>query len=376
MSSPIRLDTGGSATAALDRPARTPIDLDAWTAQVTGLAGGTVLLQGDPLRHPKLPRLLQSLAGREIWLETDGLPLTSPVVRQALVRFGVTGVRLWVHAAAADAHDWLVGQPGALRRTLRAQRALMDDGLTVHWSAVLTRPTVPLLTPWVDLGKRMGARALWLRRLQASGPAEARFASLSPRLGLLTPLEAALDHARTLRIPALVADVPRCVVPGAPLAPAERCTDPCETCPGAPDCGGWPVDYGTRFGLSERPRQRVPAHGVREVVVDPGAPSREVRILVAKAGGELPDVLRLVDVFAHPEGEGLVRDALRMGLPRVEVTGWGDGIERLSAPARLAFARLAAVELTLEEQAQQDAVRGAGSWARTRGLLEQLGRGV
>jgi len=332
-----RLDDAASPPRALSA-----LRIDFASAPPSGrwlLSGGEPTLRADLLDIIKAARAARGAGG--LWLRTDGLALVGAPVCQALKRSGLDGVRIPMHSGRADAHDWLVGQPGAARRVVKAIRAAAAAELAVEVEVTLTRPTAPYLAETVALALRLGASALWIRRLRPTSAAAGQFIALSPRMGLLrAPVEEAVRIAEDLGAALTVAGLPRCVVPGAAehLAPDGAEAEPCTTCPGPPACAGVPTEYTSRFGWSEiwrlTPRQKQPS--VR-VVLRPDEPSRVLRARMLQAAQLQPARLRLVDAAAHPEARSLLRDALRLSVPRVEVCG---RVSQLSALPDTALFRL------------------------------------
>ena len=102
---------------------------------------------------------------------------------QRLRAAGVQRLHVPFHCARQDAHDWLVGQAGALKTAHRAIRACLEAELPVVAEIVLTRPTAPHLAETVEVLARLGVRS----DLRAA-PDGARtrdgteFVPLSPRL--------------------------------------------------------------------------------------------------------------------------------------------------------------------------------------------------
>src|SRR5207253_2554892 len=97
---------------------------------------------------------------------TAGAGITTAVV-QRLRSAGVQRLNVPFHSARRDAHDWLVGQPGALKTALRAIRTCVDAAMPVAAEVVVTRPTMPHLAETVDVLTHVGVRTICLRRLTA-----------------------------------------------------------------------------------------------------------------------------------------------------------------------------------------------------------------
>ena len=334
---------------------------------------------GEPLGRSDLWALLAEL----VQLRPANLGMCTPgegvsrVLVEHLRSLGVQRLHVPFHCARQDAHDWLVGEVGALKKAHRAIRACVESGLPVAADIVLTRPTMPHLAETIEVLARVGVRTVCVRRLTADEASGPEFVPLSPRLGLLEPsLEAAAAVALGRRVRLTLRDLPLCVAPRLrPLfAPPEselwvmadgtakkrgEAEVGCGSCPGMPECDGAPRDYVARFGWEELVEPRTRAARVQEDVKDqqagrssgpmvfswrsprrvrceacadaadektkpqhPQESTRVVRARLVQAARFRPSVLRLVgaDLLAHPQAAPLIYDALRL-FSHVEVAG-------------------------------------------------------
>lgn len=237
-------------------------------------AWGWTLSGGEPTLRSDLPQLIRAVADAEapnLGLATDGFALVSPRVAGTLVDAGLQRVRIGLHSARADAHDWLAGASGATRRVRKAIEACSAAGLVVEVETVVTRPVMPLLEEIVLLASALGARALHFRRPRLDGPRWRESVSLSPRFGLLQPwLEGATQAAWRRGMRVTLHDFPACAAPskgrfragrgterwllGPELEELRAALEPtsttgCASCPSS--CGGAPADYVARFGRTE-----------------------------------------------------------------------------------------------------------------------------
>jgi len=255
----------------------------------------------------------------------------------------------------------------------------------------------PAASRFITLSPRLGLAEPYLHAAVVA----ARDAGLAVRLlGLprcaVPRVSADVFGTETLRVP----DVPGLQglaeeLEGMLVAPG------CPSCPGVPICGGAPADYVSRFGRdeldSERPgapgvprpqppvpgvrpapppprRGRAPATRLRFVVRqssfpdlggDPmaGAPldavrtvarqsfvgsSREIRRELARCAQEGIERLRIegAGVFDHPDVASLLRDALRLGIARVEACGDVRPLAQLSDREVVGLRGLALLEST------------------------------
>lgn len=365
------ITVGGSARYAerLDLPAGPVRDGAAVCAEVAAAAVPCMLTGGEPTLRADLPALL---AAGAIGMRTDGLLLASAGALTALRRAGLQRVRIRIHSSRPDAHDWLSGAAGSLKRALRGLQACARAGVVAEVEVVLTRATIDHLDETVALVCRLGARGVLLRRLTAQGPCVSDFIALSPRLGLLrSPLEDALAAADAAGVPAWIEGVPVCMAPTAraharPAARATGCTD----CP--PHCPGYPADYAERFGSAELWRVAGRPQRARiRVVISPDEPTRDVRRRLVAAAMCQPTTLRVIGVARHPARAELLRELQRLSVPEVELAGLLHGLTTLSRADQLrlrGFARLDAALLGASPQAHDAAVGEPGAWAALGGL--------
>lgn len=237
------------------------------------IAGGEPTLRGD---LPELIALVAEVRGEPPCLATDGLALAGAEALAPLVRAGLRRVRIALHSARPDAHDFLTGLAGSARRVMRAVRTCDAAGLDVEIEAAVSRVNTTHLAELAELAGRLRATALHLRRLVERGHASGEPVMLLPRLGLLEPhLEQAAAVALRRGMRVTLRDFPPCAAPGASalcsppghlrwlvaegvgwraMADALQGASPrqrCGRCPGLPACAGAPADYVARFGLAE-----------------------------------------------------------------------------------------------------------------------------
>ena len=344
-----------------------------------GRPGAFLVGGGEPLRRADLLGLLRDLfelRPDNLGLTTTGAGLTRAVVEH-LRSAGVQRLHVPFHCARRDAHDWLVGQPGALKAALRAIRTCVDAGMPVVAEVGVTRPTMPHLAETVGVLTHVGVRTICLRRLSAADVGTSEFILLSPRMSLVADdLEAAATTALQRRARLVIRDFPVCVAPRLSrlfaVSDSEATLTPdgvvesageggpgCPGCPGPPACAGAPPDYVARFGWEEfadpvpsevRIGETVVAQqhsrglgamaftwrGPRRVRCDacgdaqPSAgpeSTRAVRARLVDAARHRPAVLRLVgaELLAHPSAAALLFDAVRL-FARVECAGEGSTI--------------------------------------------------
>jgi MoaA/NifB/PqqE/SkfB family radical SAM enzyme len=268
----LRLCLGGRrrAPGRLDHATGSPdVALDELAAALAAHSrrAEVLLCGGEPTLRADLPRLIATLVpmAPRLGMLTDGLALSASGVAPALAASGLGRVRVELHAARPEVHDWLCGIPGAGRLAVRGIRASVAAGLRVECETVVTRPSAPYLAETVAVLGRLGVAAVHLRRLTARGAAADDFIALSPRFGLVEDeLAAALAAGRRASVEIVARDFPACVAPalrhagvelltvaGVTAASGATCERGCAACPGAPACEGAPADYVARFGHAE-----------------------------------------------------------------------------------------------------------------------------
>lgn len=272
----VRVRDCGQLDSDWDRTAEQP-GLDTVLQAAAQVMGTLVIGGGEPTLRSDVPSLLNALGGRSV-LATDGLALHSGSTVASLVKNGLRAVRLPIHSSRADAHDWLVGIPGAHRRVRSAVAALKNGGVDVGVEVVLTRPTITHLEETVALLIRLGVSSIRFRMLNRRGPAFQGYVSTAPRFGLMQPaLEAAIQMAMNNGVPVQLQGLPECAIPGFRdlhipqpayvlpdgVLPPSVHPAPSGGCIGCPaECSGAPKDYVDVFGWtefeSEAPLPRVP----------------------------------------------------------------------------------------------------------------------
>ncbi|MEZ4444977.1 MAG: radical SAM protein [Polyangiaceae bacterium] len=383
-----RLRQRGALPPALDEALPDP-PLGTLRDLLASIDGPVWLAGGEPTLRPDLPELIAAAATDRggVGLVTDGLALTRPEVVEPLVAAGLSQARLWIHAARADAHDWLVGRPGALRLTLRASKTLASFGVEQELEAVVTRPTMPYLVELVALALELGIGHLHLHRL----PTQPADVALTPRFGLLEPhLEHIAWEARRAGLALDFHDFPRCVVGAAEdnrVEAPERIHTPWPsvvthepTVPGCGDCQdddrtpcrGAPAGYVARFGRDEFPAEAIVpatrlravkarAEGAPAIVARPRAealrvrfggparvacpicgdhdlalphpePTRAIRQRLVRAAHQGAGRLRVADglSLSHPAAGAMLRECLLL-FPEVEVAGEASGLATMEA---------------------------------------------
>lgn len=398
---------------------------------VTNLPGAFLVGGGDPLGRADLATLLSELRALRadgLGLCCDGTGLTSATVER-LRAAGAQRVRIPFHCARRDAHDWLVGRPGALKTALRAIRTCVDAGMPVEAEVVVTRPTTPHLAETIDVLTRVGVRTISLRRLTARDVEPHEYVLLAPRHALLADeLERAATTALQRRVRLVIRDFPLCTAPRLQRLIARPGTEVwlapggafdtrgaagpgCPGCPGAPHCAGAPSDYVARFGweefadpapieervqedvagqqrlhasgtmvLSWRGPRRVRCDGCSDGPSDPPSaapePTRVVRARLVEAARFRPAILRLAgaELLAHPSAAALLYDAVRL-FPSVECAGEGSAIAKWSDLDLRRLKELGRVDVALygSDASTHDAHCGiAGSFTATLRGVERL----
>ncbi len=246
------------------------------------------------------------------------------------------------------------------------------------------------------LARRLGASALQLSLLRARGAAERSFASLAPRLPLLSrALEDAEREARRRGLELVLASFPACaagnlarlcsdpravrwLVPAAAPWGAYRealdapATSPgCSVCPGPPACAGAPGDYVAAFGWDELERRKseepvailhccnerfggpsrvaCPSCGQHTDEAAAPEPSRDIRQRLVRAAGRGASLLRVESAatLAHPDAAALLADLALLSFERVEVAGEASALDEMSDAELRALRFLSRLDVAL-----------------------------
>jgi MoaA/NifB/PqqE/SkfB family radical SAM enzyme len=289
---------------ALDTPRLDPPPPDLSHGQLEALLSDAKypdnlwLVGGEPTLNAELPRLLGALRGQaaqagaassRVGLVTDGLALADEAALQPLLSAGLSDVRVQLHAARLDAHDFLVQRKGAARRALQALKLLQRLGVRCEISTQLARVNASALADLVELAAELGVRVLRVERLRLPYSSREQAITLLLRLPLAEPaLELAAAKASSLGVHLEVSGFPHCFLGrAAPLAapsdgvqylidaawpraawqPDATVAQRCDGC--SDGCQGAGADYVERFGPTELFSAR-PASGEPKVAAPAG----------------------------------------------------------------------------------------------------------
>jgi len=279
-----RLRDPGQLDAPWTTEAEPSIDAIKTALSKTSTAGTIVFGGGEPTLRADFPSLVSLIPDNGV-LATDGLALHKKPLVKALTERGLQAVRIPVHSARPDAHNWLVGIPGAHRRACTAIGVLLDSGVDVGAEVTITRPTMPYLEETVAFLFRNGIRKLGFRMLERRGAATDSYITLAPRFGLMEPaLESALQVALRHGMDVSLSGIPHCAAPrfrdlhqtkaetifpkgiNAPT-PLPEPDGGCEGC--TPECIGAPKAYTDIFGWTEFGSQRGPMQADNHAISKP-----------------------------------------------------------------------------------------------------------
>ena len=297
MQSPLQsLDIAIGAVGALPQPGLLPADHPPASDAEVALAVASVrrgdavrLLGGDVLLWPGLPGLvaqIRAAGAAHVTAQTTALPLLRPGVAAAVRAMGISGLAVPLFAAEADAHDYLVGRPGAFMASLRGMRAARAAGLRLQLIAVALRPSMRSLESLVARALPLPIEALqvvipgpgsdaptaWLPHPALAAPFAQRAASLAlaARRGVsVRGLPPCLLGEVGSRAVELSPPLPALDAVGAPLAAAiarqfmTQAVDACDDCRWRACCGGVSVRQLERFGAAGiAARKDAPPRGV------------------------------------------------------------------------------------------------------------------
>lgn len=285
---------------------------------------------GEPTLRRDLPQLIQELSRHgysSISLCTDGAALHHDKTLSKLTDIGLTEIVYRLTALRSDANDWFMGFNGATKSLLRSIRAAKKSSLILTAEITLTRPTLPFLQETVEGLCRLGIDRIRVRRLQAKGRAATLFASLSPRFTQIgIPLREAAAAAYRNRTPYNISGFPSCMLSRLEESlckdPRDVLGQPCDVdkCPST--CQGQPMDYISRFGRYEfQVNKTVQENSARRIHFHLSESSRRIRKRMVASTFDDVAVLRITGDFRHPSAPQLLKDALRLSIPSVELSG-------------------------------------------------------
>jgi len=147
------------------------IEQDIEAARRSGVRS-LVLVGGEPLARQDLVRVLQSVRRMKlaVGVATNGRMLVYQRIRHLLVRANVGYVRVALHGLA-DAHDALVGVPGAFDQTYEGLRLLLVEAppsMHVDVACTVVEDNLDTMLSWVDLVVAMRSRTPVTIRFVAS----------------------------------------------------------------------------------------------------------------------------------------------------------------------------------------------------------------
>jgi hypothetical protein len=302
-----------------------------------------------------------------------------------------------IYSSRSEAHDWLAGEAGAWRRSMRCLEKLVEQDLPVDVEVVLTRPAVQQLPELAELLGRIRPSRVVFRFPVAGEVPDDRRVMLVPRMPIAIPaIESAVQRLERSRITAVAENVPLCA--GAPDLPRRVCrvsTDaPIEMlhCAGcdASRCSGVQRDYVATFGWTDFAAQS-PRAGVVLVPLRAPSPlrcrrcaddgeetsSRAMRMHLVRAASTGARTLRIVGTgaFWHRDAPSLLRDATRMSFGRVEVAGEASGLARFTDSQMARLNGITSIDFPLygPTAATHDMHDGvSGSWSRTWSAIERV----
>ena len=285
--------------------------LEAIRATADAHPGPLVIGGGEPTLRPDFPELIAAL-GRNRTIRTDGLALSNSETVKRLNANGLDAVRVPIHSARSDAHDWLVGLPGAHKRIRRTVATLLEAGIGVEAEVTVTRPTTPYLEETAAFLLKMGIRTIRFRMLKRVLGSDTAYVTTAPRFGLLQPsLDAAVRTVLRAGADAQLEGLPNCAIPGfkdlhidhptwllpaGVTAPLEW-PKPSVGCKGC-DCTGAPTGYVNVFGWTEFQSERADSPTAITPVAHPES-GEDAKPPPPRSGRQpatrISDILRLSD---------------------------------------------------------------------------------
>jgi MoaA/NifB/PqqE/SkfB family radical SAM enzyme len=174
------------------------------------LGGGEPTLRDDLL---VLVRAARKLGYEEVLLQTNGMRLSYPAYRDAIVAAGVGEVRFNVKSHRAQVHD-RISRAECHALLLAALAGMSAMGLKVSADVLLTRSTLPDLPDLIPFFASRGVTRFVLWLLSAADSTEANVAEEVPRLSEIAPVLVLADaQATALGVALASLHTPPCTLP-------------------------------------------------------------------------------------------------------------------------------------------------------------------
>lgn len=377
-------------------------------------AEGVWLAGGEVTIRPDLPALIRAARGvgfTRVGLQTNGRVVAAPGAAASLVRAGLTDVAVALPAASEALHAFLVGVPGALRQTLTGARHARASGLGLQLTTVVTRSALTELPAIARLSVELRADA---HRWVVARDQGAATIGVLPRLSAVeAPLAEVIRFEQDARIDVETVGVPLCLLPDRGAMAADRLADPgvvrvfppgleevprprekpgvCVGCTLAPVCPGVDLAYLGRWGTDELRPLPGPPPGSDPLFLPVVAPcvatcagcaarsawagswptesTRRLRQRLVRAAAEHPTTLVFAgpSPWSHPALPELVREAVNLRFPRVEVWGPVFPVADLDGPQIDKLAGLTRVVVPRFDPEGVDATAGGRAIACFRG---------
>jgi len=228
------------------------------------LGGGEPTLRDDLL---VLIRAARTLGYEQVLLQTNGMRLSYPAYRDALVAAGVSEVRFNVKSHRAELHD-RISRAECHGLLMRALEGMSGTRVTVSADVLLTRSTLPDLPDLIPFFATRGITRFVLWLLSAADSPEAEVLREVPALSEIAPVLALADaEAKAASVELVSLHTPPCTLPPGLrhlFEPASSLglivsssfeggayVDGCARCAERGRCGGPRADYVGLYGASE-----------------------------------------------------------------------------------------------------------------------------
>jgi molybdenum cofactor biosynthesis enzyme MoaA len=235
-----------------------PPDVEAALENARAEADEITFVGGEPTLHAELAEWIacaRALGFAAVGVQTHARALADASVVERLHAAGLTDVHVSIHAATAAAHDYHVGVEGSFVAIKAALAHLRARGVALVATTVLTRSNMRVLAALPPFLAAEGVAAWCIEVALAAGRAAEAFDRVIPRLPLAMPFALhALDRARKLGVPAVIAGAPSCMLgpfAGRRPTPPRSFAAPCERCAARSSCAGVDPLYAARWGDAE-----------------------------------------------------------------------------------------------------------------------------
>ena len=304
------------------------------TKQIT--ESSVILSGGEPTLREDLPQLLAEIRTKNcaIALRTDGAICLHPQQLDFLQQAGVSTYIIPIHSIRSDINAWLMGAQMAkiaIQGMIKAQEA----GMNVIAEVLILRPTVPFLEETVIGLIKKGIKKILLRFPTPQDFAQDQVIALLPRYSLLAKhIENILFDPIVKNTRIYIENIPNCFLENGDiygLYTKKQNNLKCFDCTGG--CMGLDKSYPQTFDWSEfriSSLENTTSPDIIHCAIRQYDSSRYTRQRLLFAAQSHPKELHLISEYKHPQIYELLRETLRLSIPKIVLLGQVENLLHLS----------------------------------------------